>query len=250
MDIRVKGAGLENGDTAYTISQLAHCHLDLKNYQQADDLYNKAIAIYVKLDGDGFSESQQIARENLANSYCWQNRYKDAMDSQLALLADLDQRNLSHSYYAASALTSAATTAQRQNDRVKLHEYLSRAEKIAAELDHSQAEDGLKRADLYKDIAEAYNDDDDFKDELVARQHSVESYKGLKYPQQEDREKLAQSLVQAGSCALKLKDYSEAQDYFGQALTQAKENEEIRLKLSANKELFKEYLQYIEKDRN
>ena len=128
-EIRAAGAGLDNGDTAWTISQLAHCNLDLKNYQEADNLYKKAIAIYEKLDGDGFSESQQIARENLANSYRWQSRYKEAMDSEISLLDELEKKHLGYSYYAASALTSAASTAQSEKDSNKMREYLARAEK-------------------------------------------------------------------------------------------------------------------------
>jgi tetratricopeptide (TPR) repeat protein len=245
--IRMEGAGMESSDTAYTISQLAHCHLDLKNYKEADDLYKKAIATYQKLDGDGFSEAQQIARENLANSYRWQSRYKDAMDCEMQVLSDLEKRNLSKSYYAANMLTSAASTAASQNDKAKMHDFIDRAEQIARSLDKD--EDAAKRAEIYNDIADVYADDESYKNELIARQHSLECFKLLKYPQQDDQEKLANSLVKAGSCALKLKDLSQAKEYFGQALSQARENEEIRIKLRANKQQIQEYLQYIEKDK-
>ncbi len=246
-DIRLKGAGMESGDTAYAMSQLAHCHLDLKNFKDADGLYIQAIAVYQKLDGNGFSQAQQIARENLANSYCWQDRYKDAMDCEMAVLSDLEKKNLGDSYYAANTLTSAAGTAERQDDLQKMHEFLNRAQKIALSLDKS--EDAPKRAEIFGEIADAYSDDEDFKNELSARRLSLESYKSIKYLQQEDQENLAQGLVKAGSCSLKLKDLGRAQDYFGQALSQARDNQQIRVKLRDNKEQIQEYLKYIEKDK-
>jgi tetratricopeptide (TPR) repeat protein len=246
MDIRVKGAGLDSGDTAYTISQLAHCQLDLKNYKQADDLYQKAIAIYEKLDGDGFSESQQIARENLANSYRWQSRYKDAMASEVNLIYELEKKNLGNSRYMANTLTAAASTAQSQKDRAKMQEFLSRAEKIAIDCGPTFSN---QAAEIYSDIADTYDEDDDFKNELPARQSSIGLYLKLKYPQPEEQEQLAVNLVKAGACALKLKDYRKAQEYYGEALTQARDNQDIRLKLKANKGQIEEYLRYIEKDR-
>jgi len=246
-DIRVRGAGLQNGDTAYTVSLLAHCHLELKHYKQADALYQEAIAMYEKLDGDGFSESQQIARENQANSYRWQNRYKEARASDLDLLEDLKTRHLENSIYAAGALTSLASTAQSENDRKTMQECLNQASAIAAALD--KKEDDHKQADLYNDIADVYNDADDYKNELAARETSIEIYKNLKFPQDEDQLQMAHNLIKAGACALKLKAFDRAQDFYGQALNKARENQDIRLKLKGDKAQIAEYLKYIQHDK-
>ncbi len=246
-NIRMKGAGPQSADTAYTMSQLAHCYLDLKNYKEADELYIKAIAAYKSLDGDGFSEAQQIARENLANSYCWQDRYQDAMDCEISVLSDLEKNNLGTTYYAGKALASAGDVAARQQNKEKMQEYLGRAEKIALAL--NKTEDAPKRAELYNDIAEGYNDCEDYKNELTARQNNLASFKSLKYPHQEDQENFAQSLVKTGYCALKLKQLNLAKDCFGQALSQARDNQDIRSKLRANKEQIEEYLRYIKQDK-
>lgn len=283
-DIRVKGAGMESGDTAYTMSLLAHCQLDLKNYAKADELYKKAISIYQGLDGEGYSESQQIARENLTNSYRWQNRYKDAMDSDMAVLAYLKTKKLDNSVYAGDAYCSAASTAQSMKDRGKMKEYLSTAEKIAdSGLAHQEsiaqdrdaaAEADIKRlkdagitpevdddkkdesvwdyrrgAELYSDIGNVYDYDDDLKGELAARQKSLDCLQKLKYPQSEDHKQIAQNLVRAGYCSFKLKDMTRAKEYYGQVLAQARKNQDMRLKLKDNKKQIEEYLQYIEKDK-
>ena len=116
-------------------------------------------------------------------------------------------------------------------------------------MDQAEVQETNDKADLYKDIAEVYDDDDDYKSELNARENSVLAYKNIKYPQQDDQINLAQNLVRAGSCALKLKAFNKAQEYFGQALSQARDNQEIRLKLKGNKEEIQEYLKYIEADK-
>ncbi|MBS1989531.1 MAG: tetratricopeptide repeat protein [Cyanobacteria bacterium SZAS LIN-3] len=246
-DIRLKGAGLESGDTAYTISLLGHCYLDLKDYSKADDCYKQAIEIYHKLDGEGFSESQQIARDNLANSYRWQNRYKDAMDSDMALLAELKAKKLDSSYFAAGAYCSAASTAQSQKDKAKMHEFLNEAKKIADTM--TQASDLRKSADIYNDIGDVYDDEDDLAGELMARQKSLNCLKELKYSQKEDKEQIAVNLVKAGYCSFKLKDLPRASEYYGEALAQAKSDEDIRVKLKDNKKQIEEYLQYIQQNK-
>ena len=71
----------------------------------------------------------------------------------------------------------------------------------------------------------------------------------MKYRQDDDEKRIAQSLVRAAYCSFKLKNMGGARDYYAKALVQARDNQDIRLKLKDEKKPIEEYLQYIEKDK-
>ncbi|MBU6452507.1 MAG: tetratricopeptide repeat protein [Cyanobacteria bacterium REEB67] len=232
--IRLKGEGANSERTAYALSLLAHCQLDLKNYKEADRLYTQAIAVYEKLDGEGFSESQQIARENLANSYRWQNRHKEALACELSLIDDLHKKHLQNSLYMAAAFTSAADTSQDSGEKKLAEQYLTEAEAILSELDAKS--DGREKANIYKDMADIYHEQGNSRAELTARINSIENSKTVKYSDDRDQIELAQNYLHAGGCALKLKDFDQARQFYSQALARARDNEEVKIGLKNDKE--------------
>ena len=242
-DIRSKGEATNSPKLAYTASLLAHCQLDLKAYEKADELYNQAIIIYKQQDGNGFSESQQIARENLANSYRWQNRQKEALACELAVLQDLKDKHLANSTFAAAMNVSAANTSQDSHDSISMKKYLSAAEEILAHLQGPS--DERERAQIYNNLADVYHDDSQYKAELSSRQLCIQNYQALKYAEDDDQSELAQNMIKAGSCALKLKDFAQAKTLYAQALEKASTNQEVRLKIKADKAQLLEYLAYL-----
>jgi tetratricopeptide (TPR) repeat protein len=232
--IRLKGEGANSERTAYAASLLAHCQLDMKNYKEADSLYAQAISIYEKLDGDGFSESQQIARENLANSYRWQDRHKDALACEIALIDDLRKKHLQNSLYMAAAFTSAADTSQDSGEKKMAEQYLIEAEAILSGLDAKS--DGREKANIYKDMADIYHEQGNSRAELTARINSIENSKTVKYTDDQDQIELTENLLHAGGCALKLKNFDQARQFYGQALAQARGNQEVKIGLKNDKE--------------
>jgi tetratricopeptide (TPR) repeat protein len=239
-DIRQKGESEYCDKNAYTGSLLAECLMNLKNYPEADELYKRIIEFYKQSDQDGFSEGQQRAIENLANSLRWQERYKEALALEEEEIATLKKAPQANGILMASAYAAAADTAQDANDAVSAKKYLALASET---LNAATKNDSRTRAEVFGQMADIDHELKLPRDEMVARENCDANYEAqaafLDDDQKGDR---AENLMKAGACAIVLKDPTKATAFYQKALDQSNKDAVVHAKLLEHKDWLRYFL--------